>query len=237
MMTSQNNGLRKYFEEAIRDVTNRRTMPEIEIGFFPFAGLNSYISIRKQKVYVRLSDILRSAPRSVHRALAHILVAKLFHKAVDEEFEEIYRAYTLNPQVIKANEWAQRRRGHKRIIGPQGRVRDLKKAFQRLNRIYFANQLKMPQLTWSVRRTRNILGHLDHIHNTLVISRTLDDARVPQFLFDYILYHEMLHLKHRPRRSGDRCNYHTAAFLRDEQKFKYYDRAQKHLRKMVARWQ
>jgi predicted metal-dependent hydrolase len=186
---------------------------------------------------VKLSDILREAPSSVHRALAHILVAKLFRKAVNERFEDVYRNYAYRPEVIRANEQAQRNRGRKRILGPQGRVRDLEKAFKRLNRQYFDGKLKMPRLTWSVHRTRNILGHLDHVHNTLVISRTLDDLRVPEYFYDYILYHEMLHLKHPRRRVGDKCHYHTQAFLRDEQKFKYYHQAQDWLRKAVARWQ
>jgi len=234
-MGLRNGELRSFFEEAFCEVGNRRSAPEVEVGFYPFAGLNNYIKVRNRKAYVKLSDILQDAPRPVHRALAYILVAKLFQKAPDEEFEEIYRCYINTPFVLRVIERVQRKRGRKRIIGTQGRVRDLQKAFHKLNRTYFNGELKMPKLTWSARRTHRILGHLDRIHNTLVISRTLDDARIPQFFFEYILYHEMLHLKHTPRRKGDRYYNHTPEFLREEQQFKCFDEAQKWLEKIASR--
>lgn len=234
-MGLRNGELRKLFEEAFREIGKRQRAPEIEVGFHPFAGLNNYIRVRNRKVHVKLSDILQDAPRSVHRALAYILVAKLFHKKPAEEFTERYRTYTNSPLILRATERAQRRRGHKRIIGPRGRTRDLEKAFNKLNRAYFNGELKMPQLTWSVRRTRRVLGHTDRVHNTLVISRTLDDPRVPEFFFEYILYHEMLHLKYPPRRIRGRYYYHTPEFQRAEQRFKYFDQAQQWLEKFVTR--
>jgi hypothetical protein len=230
-----NGALRKVFEEAFCEIANRHKAPEIEVGFYPFAGLNNYIQIRNRKAYVKLSDILREAPRSVHRALAYILVAKLFRKTPAEKFEEVYRSYISTPSVMRTMERVQRQRGYKRIIGTRGRVRDLQKSFHKLNRLYFNGGLKMPQLTWSARRTHRILGHLDRVHNTLVISRTLDDARIPQFFFEYILYHEMLHLKHAPRRKGYRCYNHTPEFLREEQQFKHFDEAQKWLDRIASR--
>jgi len=234
-MGLRNGELRRFFEEAFCEVGHRRTAPEVEVGFYPFAGLNSYIKVRNRKASVKLSDILRNAPRPVHRALAYILVAKLFHKPPEERFEEIYRSYITTPLVSRVIERVQRRRGRKRIMGAQGRVRDLEKSFHRLNRRYFKGELKMPQLTWSARRTHRILGHLDRVHNTLVVSRTLDDARIPQFFFEYILYHEMLHLKHAPRRKGDRYYNHTPEFLREERQFKDFDQAQKWLERIASR--
>lgn len=234
-MGLRNGELRKFFVEAFCEVGNRHTAPEIEIGFYPFAGLNNYIKVRNRKAYVKLSDILREAPRAVHRALAYILVAKLLQKPPEERFEEVYRSYITTPLVSRVIERVQRQRGRKRIFGTRGRVRDLEKAFHKLNRRYFNGELKMPKLTWSARPTRQILGHLDRVHNTLVISRTLDDARIPQFFFEYILYHEMLHLKHAPRRKGDRVYNHTPEFLREEQQFKYFDQAQKWLERIASR--
>lgn len=234
-MGLRNGELRRCFEEAFCEVGNRRSAPEVEVDFYPFAGLNNYIKIQNRKAYVKLSDILREAPRPVHRALAYILVAKLLHKAPDERWEEIYRDYINTPPISRLIERVQQKRGRKRIIGTRGRVRDLEKSFHKLNRRYFQGQLKMPRLTWSPHRAHHLLGHLDRIHNTLVISRTLDDARIPEFFFEYILYHEMLHLKHPPRRIRDRYYNHTPEFQRDEQRFKYFAEAQKWLEKIASR--
>jgi hypothetical protein len=230
-----NGELQKVFADAFHDIGKRRTPPDIEIGFYPFASLNSYIKVKDGKATVKLSDILRDAPRSVHRALANILVAKLFRKTPGRQSEDAYRAYVTSPAITQAIQKIQRQRGHKHIVGPHGRVRNLEKTFQKLNKHYFGDALKMPRLTWSVRRSVRILGYLDRVHNTLVVSRLLDDSRIPQFFFEYILFHEMLHLKHAPRRKGDRCYNHTPEFQRDEQRFKYYDQAQEWVERIASR--
>jgi hypothetical protein len=200
-------------------------MPEIHVTFYPFAGLNHTIRIRKQRVYVRVSDILRDAPRQVHRALAFILIAKLFNKSVLAEYEALYRQYAYQPQVLRASDLARRKRGRKLLSGSAGRVYDLDRIFTRLNRRYFDNELPRPALSWSARRSKRILGHHDAVHDAIVISRSLDSADVPELIVEYVLYHEMLHIKHRPRVINGRRIFHTAAFRADEQRFARFDEA------------
>jgi predicted metal-dependent hydrolase len=115
------------------------------------------------------------------------------------------------------------------VSSAQGRVYDLGRMFQRLNQRYFDGQLEKPTLTWSQRRTRTILGHHDDVHDTIVISKTLDSEDVPEWFVEYILYHEMLHIKHPARLINGRRYYHTKAFRADEQRFPHYHEAQRWL--------
>ncbi|MDW8239518.1 MAG: M48 family peptidase [Acidobacteriota bacterium] len=227
--------LQKIFAEAFQHIGHRRTPPHIEIGFYPFASLNSYIQVKDGKATVKLSDLLDNAPRSVHRALADILVAKLFNKPPNPQSELVYQTYTTSPPIRRAIERIHRQRGHKQFVGPRGRVRDLEKTFHKLNKQYFGGSLKMPRLTWSARRSVRILGYLDRIHRTLVISRLLDDARIPEFFYEYIMFHEMLHLKHAPRYKGNRCYNHTPEFQQDERRFRYYEQAQQWVERIASR--
>ena len=94
--------IRIHFADAFRQITKRAESPEIHVTFYPFAGLNHTIRIRKQRVYVRISDIMRDAPASVHRALAFILVSKLYNKRVTAEHQDLYRQYAYHPQVQRA---------------------------------------------------------------------------------------------------------------------------------------
>lgn len=111
------------------------------------------------------------------------------------------------------------------ISGARGKHYDLERLFHRLNQQYFDGQLRRPALTWSQRRTRRTFGHYDAAHHTIVISRTLDDARVPQFVVEYVLYHEMLHIKHGVTHVNGRRCVHTPAFQEDERHFAGYDEA------------
>jgi hypothetical protein len=234
-MTAGETVLRSYFADAFRQVTKRAELPEIQVTFFPFAGLNHTIRIRRQRIYVRVSDLLREAPPQVYRALAHILISRLFRKRVSSEHQDLYRQFTFQPHVMRASELARRERGRKRLSSSAGRFYDLDQLFARLNRRYFENQLVKPVLSWSQRRTRRILGHHDRAHDAIVISRTLDSSEIPQFVIEYVLYHEMLHVKHTPRSINGRRFFHHAAFRADERRFQFYTEAMAYLDRFSER--
>ena len=221
------------FIEAFRTLAPKRIVPETDVRYYPYAGLNHTIRLRSGRVHVRLSDIFKSAPINVHRALAFILVAKLLRRRTPPFYERAYRDYACSPDVLRASDLARRQRGRKMISSAQGRVYDLGRMFQRLNQRFFDGQLEQPTLTWSQRRTRTILGHHDGVHETIVISKTLDSTEVPEWFVEYILYHEMLHIKHPARLINGRRYYHTKAFRTDEQRFPRFNEAQSWLDQTV----
>lgn len=226
--------LEAIFNEALCALVRREPRPEVEARFYPYAGLSSTIRLRKGRVYVRISDILQHSPRDVLYALACILVAKLYRQKVAAEHERTYRDYAHHPSILNATDAARRSRGYKLTTSPRGQVYDLDKLFDDLNARYFAGGLAKPLLSWSQHKTHRVLGHHDHIHGTIIISRTLDEARIPRFVIDYVLYHEMLHAKHLPRRVADRTIYHSSQFRADELRFERYDEAVKWLDKIAA---
>ena len=218
----------KYFADAFRHFGNRG-VPEVDVRFYPYAGLRHTIRLRSGRVYVRLSDICKDAPPDVLRALAWILVARLLGKRIPTIHDRVYRDYSLTPDVMRSSDLARRGRGRKQISTSRGEVYDLDRMFTRLNRRYFDGELEKPVLTWSQRRTRSILGHHDSVYDSITISKTLDSEEVPEWFVEFILYHEMLHIKHPARLINGRRYYHTSAFRLDERKFPYYDDAQKWL--------
>ncbi len=200
--------------------------------FHSYAGLNSYMRVRNDRVRVRLSDILKEAPANVHRALARILAAKVLHQPINRDAEALYRTYAGSSRVRRKVEWAQRARGRQIRDKPAGRFRDLESTFDRLNKRFFAGRLPRPSLGWSRARSRTVLGHTDLAGGRLIISRLLDSEAIPLHVFEYIVYHEMLHLKHGTRMWNGKRMYHTEAFRSDERKFPAYQRSEAWLRKI-----
>jgi predicted metal-dependent hydrolase len=88
-----------------------------------------------------------------------------------------------------------------------------------LNARFFYGLLARPRMSWSRTRTRRILGHYDPAHNAIVISRVFDHFAVPHYAVEYIVYHEMLHLKHPVRLRGSRRCVHSAEFQAEEKLF------------------
>jgi predicted metal-dependent hydrolase len=228
------NEVNKFFLDAFHQLGRNRGIPVIDVRFYPYAGLRHTIRVRSGQVYVRLSDICKDSPPEVMRALAFVLVARLLGKKVPEVHERTYRDYSLTPEIMRSSDIARRRRGRKMVSSAQGNTYDLEKIFSRLNRRYFDSTLEKPTITWSQRKTRSILGHHDRVYDTITISKSLDSSQVPEWFVEYILYHEMLHIKHAARMINGRRYYHTAAFRLDERRFAKYEDAQSWL-EQVAR--
>ncbi len=223
--SSAEESLQVLFAEVFQQISKSQVKPVVNVTFYPFAGLNNTIRIRNQRVYVRVSDILWDAPPAVHRALAHILVGKLFKRRSSGEDETLYRQYAYQPQIVLASDLARQRRGRKQLNGSVGRTYDLEQIFAQLNHRYFDNALSKPSLSWSARRTKRILGHHDAVHDAIVISRSLDLEAVPHYVIEYVMYHEMLHVKHPPRIVNGRRRFHTPTFRAEEKQFVHYDAA------------
>ncbi len=74
---------------------------------------------------------------------------------------------------------------------------------------FFGGLLGRPDLTWSEHHAKRSLGHYDAAHNTIVVSRVFDRPSSPRYAIEYLLYHEMLHLKHPVRTRGLRRCVHS----------------------------
>ena len=74
-------------------------------------------------------------------------------------------------------------------------------------------------MSWSQNKTRRILGHYDPAHNAIIISWIFDHPGVPCYVLEYIVYHEMLHLKHPVKLRGSRRCVHSAEFQAEEKLF------------------
>ncbi len=225
--------LNEFYTVAFQHLAPRRVLPEVKVEFYPYIGLNHTIRLRAGRVYVRLSDFLRDAPDEVQQALAYVLVAKLLGQKVPPAPMELYRTHARQPNLVKGAEARRRQNGRKLVTSAQGGFYNLELLFQKLNRRYFENALPKPTLTWSQRATSRIFGHHDGAHDTIVISRTLDAADVPDWVVEFVLYHEMLHIKHPVRVVNGRRYIHTSAFRADERLFPNHAQAQSWLEQIA----
>lgn len=224
--------LKAILERAYRDLRPRAPMPEFKAEFYPFSNINNTIRLRDGRVMVRISDLLEAAPDAVLYAIAHILIAKLYRKPIDAAEARRYRDHLGRRELRTKAELIRQLRGRKHIGTAQGHVYDLEQVFDELNTRFFYGLLGRPQMTWSQDHARNSLGHYDPAHNAIVVSRVFDHPRIPRYAVEYIVYHEMLHLKHPVKvRRGRRC-VHPPQFQAEERLFPKLDEAKAFLRRM-----
>ena len=225
-------GILAIFQETFLELRPGASVPPLTVEFFAYANVNNTIRLREGKLHVRLSDVLEGAPETVLRAIAHILLAKIYRRPIERGHSTRYRKYVHSREIRNKAHLLRQVRGRKRISSARGRHYDLETVFEELNLRFFGGMQARPQMTWSQRLARNILGHYDPAHNAIVVSRIFDHPAVPRYAVEYIVYHEMLHLRHPVMLSGSRRCVHSPEFRADEKQFPHFEAAQRFLRRL-----
>lgn len=92
----------------------------------------------------------------------------------------------------------------------------LEASFNRVNEKYFNGLIEKPNLEWGSESFRK-LGSYDLQGDLISISTVFKKAEIK--LLDYVMYHEMLHKKHKFVNRGGRTHFHTSVFRKDEKAF------------------
>ncbi len=220
------------FQEAYQELRPRAPMPELSVEFFAFANINNTIRLREGRLLVRVSDLLEGAPKPVLHAIAHILLAKMYRKPIERGHATRYRRYVSSQHIRQKAHLVRQMRGRKHVVSAQGHTYDLETIFDNLNQRFFYGLLARPQMTWSRDHARASLGHYDPAHNAIVVSRVFDHPRVPRYAVEYIVYHEMLHLKHPVKLRGSRRCVHSVEFQAEEKLFPSLEEAKRFLKRL-----
>ncbi len=225
-------GVLEIFQETYQELKPGTSPPELKIEFFAFANVNNTIRLRQGRLLVRLSDLLEGAPDTILRAIAHILLAKMYRRPIDRGQAARYRKYVGSHDIVRKAHLVRQMRGSKRLRSPRGLVYDLDDIFEELNTRFFHGLMARPRMSWSQTKTRRILGHYDPAHNAIIISRIFDHPAVPVYVLEYIVYHEMLHLKHPVKLRGSRRCVHPAEFQAEEKLFPHMEQANAFLKRL-----
>jgi hypothetical protein len=247
------------YAEVFRRLRPRTPLPRIQVEFRPYANANAQVRFSAQRpprelspgsqplrapvraesaeprgvLLVRLADTLEGAPEDVLEALAEILLCKLFRRPAPASSGDRYRRYLNRRDVRRSLDLVRQIRGRKRIEPPRGRCFDLEPIFEELNFRYFFGLMARPLIGWSPQASRTMLGHYDPSHNAIVLSRILDSPEVPKLAVEYVLFHEMLHLRYPAEHIAGRRCVHTKAFKEAEKQFENLKQAKAVLRQLA----
>ena len=220
------------FARVLRELKPRTPLPEIRVEFRRFANANSNIRLQGEVLTVRITDLLDGAPAPILEALAHILLSKLFRRPVPRMYSERYRRHLNRKDMRNCLHLVRQTRGRKFLSGPKGIVYDLEELFEKLNLEHFHGLMARPTLGWSMRVSRVMLGHYDPSHHAIIISKLLDSKKVPRVAIEYVMFHEMLHLRFPVDHRGARRCVHTPEFKKAEKQFPLFKEAKEMLKKL-----
>ncbi|HOT92587.1 MAG TPA: hypothetical protein PLJ78_11390 [Anaerolineae bacterium] len=178
-------------------------------------------------ITITASEGFIGAPHPVLKALVYTTLrhpekklaeqAKIYSRS--ETFEEILLTLELTTADLALN--------------TKGQHYDLATIFEQVNTAYFGGTLSRPRLTWNKTLTARKLGHYQFNTDTVMLSLSLDDAAVPPYVVEFVMYHELLHKSLGIKLVNGRRYAHTSEFREAEQRFAQYEQAKTFLAKKL----
>ncbi|MFH1134320.1 MAG: hypothetical protein V1735_07590 [Nanoarchaeota archaeon] len=164
-----------------------------------FNAYNGKVTLRRDHLLFSLSREWRTVSVEIQVGFIQSLLVKLFGKGESTMNIDLYHSFLKSVHVAAPKT-------------EQDPI--LLASFERLNSQYFNGMMDAPNLVWGSGRRK--LGSYTYGSDTIMITERL---RERQDLVDYVMYHEMLHKKHKFKSSTFKSFHHTKAFKEDELKF------------------
>ena len=222
------------FARVFRELKPRTKPPAVRVQFCKFASANSFVRWDDAGLQIRITDVLEGAPAQILEALAYILLSKLLRHPTPKTHAERYRRFLNRKEMRRSLQLIKQTRGRKFVSGPKGDCYNLEEIFEILNHRHFHGLMARPLLGWSRKPSRVMLGHYDPSHNAIVLSKLLDSHRIPRLSVEYVLFHEMLHLRFPVEHRGARRCVHTREFKQAEKEFPELARAKEILKSICG---
>ncbi|HUL34676.1 MAG TPA: hypothetical protein VL128_12380 [Candidatus Eisenbacteria bacterium] len=207
--------------------------PQFHVEFYPYSSLVITLRRRSDVIYVRFSDLLRRAPLAVLEGAAALLLGRVYRRRPPRALIGPYLEYARSNRTRSRIHQLRSHRVRPAAASPRGDHHDLVSLFDGLNERYFESGLPRPHIAWSSRSWRRQFGSYDPGPNQIVLNRRMDCPGVPQFVVEYVLYHEMLHVKHPTRRSGCGLISHSPEFRAEEKRYEHFHSARKFLDRLA----
>ncbi len=181
-----------------------------------FKGYNANIRQCGRKVIFSLSKNWRPISRDIKMGLLQELLAKLLGGKKITSNIDLYHIFMKKVHIAVP----------KTDIDPE-----LEKSFDRVNSMFFSGMMEKPNLKWNQSTTK--LGSYDYGSDAITITTMLEGEDTE--MMDYVMYHEMLHKKHKFSSKGGKLRYHTKEFRTSERGFPNSEMIERNLRTLRPR--
>jgi len=207
--------------------------PAFRVEFYPYASLTLTVRRREELMIVRFSDLLQRAPVPVLEGAAAILLAKIYRRRMPRALAAPYEEYAKSHRTRQRIQNMRSGRVRRAALDAAGRHFDMNAMFDDLNARFFSGRLRKPYLGWSTRGWRRQFGSYDPGPDQILLNKRMDRPEVPRHVVEYVMYHEMLHVKHPTRKSGCTLLSHSPEFRAEERRFPEFERARKALDRLA----
>jgi hypothetical protein len=183
-------------------------------------------------IEIELSDYLENAPISVLNDECTAIVAWSRGKKYVQP--ESLSDYIRSTDFIVGNRPIYLRRCRTVSMTQQGKSKNLIDSVERLMdmELVFDNDIRNSFFTWATHMAKFKFGQCNQTFRVVSVNPDLDSDSVPDEVVDYVVYHEILHLRQDPTKNR---RPHNAQFRSWEHMFPDYDSMEEYLKKFYTK--
>ena len=164
-----------------------------------FKPYNANVRLSTNNLRFNLSKKWRTISREIQIDLIQSLLVKIIKENKKTTNIDLYNIFMKNIH----------------IAAPKTKSNPiLEESFNKVNEKYFYGLIEKPNLIWCNSSTK--LGSYEFGTDTIAISKIFQNEKN---IMDYIMYHEILHKKHKFKSKNGRNYHHTREFRKKEREF------------------
>lgn len=209
-------------EETIKaGIMNHFT--SVSVSFRPRKDFQYSWNQLDNNLSVTVSDYLVGAPQSVLFDFGDYIGRSVLLRT-KMSFPKSFMDYISGDDFINIKRPDFLKRSRNLILSTKGNYYNIEDSLKRLYEPGLIGEydLRNAYFSWCKKPTYNKLGVCFPMFRTVGISPVLDNPNVPEHVFDFVVYHECLHLR-QGLRWGQRV--HDVEFHRWEKEYPYYEEA------------
>lgn len=153
--------------------------------------------VRWQRSYkwadFKVSDYLSDAPEKVVEGLADTLFTRICIRD-ETSFSEEMCDWVTAPGFARTKQPVYLRRSRNITRSPEGKHRNLTDSYNRLVDMGLVEKEPDLFLSWTKEPSIRKVGQCSVLMKVVSLSSALDDPEIPDFVVDYVMYHELCHL-------------------------------------------
>ena len=216
--------------DLISPIASSRNI-EIETAtFYAFKEFQASWRKNEDKMIIRFSDYLIDAPDEVITDFSETVIGTIEKKR--PSYGQTYLDWVRRDQFINEKRKIYLRRSRNLTGTSEGNERSLTDSLERLldSNLLEPRCIDNSFFSWTKLPNYRKFGYCSPMMRVVGVSCILDDINVPEFVFDYVVYHESLHLL-QGYRPGHRA--HSKEFRECEKLFPKYDEAERYLKALA----
>jgi len=186
-----------------------------------FSPYNANVKYRGNKFHFSLSYLWKDISTDIKKGVIQYLLLKSFKGKIKPITESTLSIQLYNSFIKNIGEYT-----------PKGKSDPLlHEIYLQINKQYFSGLIEISAICWG-KNSKRTLGNYHYGSDKITISTIFQNIKEEDIdLLYFVIYHEMLHKKHKFNSSSTgKKMHHTGLFKIEEKKFPNHDLIQKRLR-------